>query len=66
MSKHVHADNIVLYGQDAQETPDPWLRWECKRMGIFNEDWVDCTDGDMHFSSHIRRAATRCPRAARR
>jgi len=26
--KHVHADKMLLYAQDAQETEKPWVRWE--------------------------------------
>ena len=50
MEKHVHAENIVQYGQDAQTTAKPWLLWECKAKG--KNKWGQCTDGDMHFSSH--------------
>jgi hypothetical protein len=28
MSKHVHADLMLQYAQDAQETDKPWERWE--------------------------------------
>ena len=32
--KHIHADNMLLYAQDAQETETPWLRWEeLRRFG---------------------------------
>ena len=27
--KHVHADLILQYAHDAQETDKPWERWEC-------------------------------------
>lgn len=27
---HVHAASMLLYAQDAAETPEPWLRWEYK------------------------------------
>ena len=37
MAKHVHADNIVLYGQDAQETETPWDRWQID----INGKWQD-------------------------
>lgn len=37
MAKHVHADNIVLYGQDAQETETPWDRWQIN----INGKWQD-------------------------
>lgn len=28
MAKHIHAENMALYAQDAMETPRPWERWE--------------------------------------
>ncbi len=37
MAKHIHADNIVLYGQDAQETETPWDRWQID----INGKWQD-------------------------
>jgi hypothetical protein len=30
MSKHVHADLMLQYAQDAQETDKPWERWQLK------------------------------------
>lgn len=28
MAKHIHAENMALYAQDAMETPRPWGLWE--------------------------------------
>ena len=39
MAKHIHAENMALYAQDAQETPEPWERWECDPGGVLG--WVD-------------------------
>ena len=33
MPKHIHAENMALYAQDAQETPEPWERWEFNSIG---------------------------------
>ena len=33
MAKHIHAENMALYAQDAQETPEPWDRWEFNSIG---------------------------------
>ena len=33
MAKHIHAENMALYAQDAQETPEPWERWEFNSIG---------------------------------
>ena len=35
--QHKHADNMVLYSQDAYETDKPWERWE---MRSHITDWV--------------------------
>ena len=46
---HIHADLMLQYAQDAQETDKPWERWEMRLPA--NKTWSNCTDGDMHFSS---------------
>ena len=28
MAKHIHAELMMQYAQDAMETPEPWERWE--------------------------------------
>ena len=46
MAKHIHAENMALYAQDAQETPEPWERWEFNSIGrkwsqlTSNPTWV--------------------------
>ena len=37
MSKHIHAENMALYAQDAQETETPWERWQID----INGKWQD-------------------------
>ena len=34
--KHIHADLMLQYAQDAQETPEPWSRWEFNSIGRIN------------------------------
>ena len=36
---HVHAELMLQYAQDAQETPEPWERWESNTGGVLG--WVD-------------------------
>ena len=31
MTKHKHAELMVMYAKDAFETDEPWKRWECCR-----------------------------------
>ena len=49
MAKHIHAELMMQYAQDAQETDKPWELWEMRLPA--NKTWSNCTDGDMHFSS---------------
>ena len=49
-TKHIHADVMLQYAQDAQTTATPWLLWEIR---FCSDIWVDCTDGDMHFSANF-------------
>ena len=47
--KHKHADLMLLYANDAQETDKPWERWEWKPRGV--KLWTDAIDGiDMDFN----------------
>lgn len=39
MPAHVHAQNMVLYAQDALETDKPGGRWESRRDG--KDEWVE-------------------------
>lgn len=38
MSKHIHADLMKQYWQDAMETDKPWERWECMPCAI--DPWI--------------------------
>jgi len=38
--KHIHAENMLAYAQDAMETGNPWERWEYLYLGNF----IGCTD----------------------
>lgn len=39
MDKHIHADLMLQYAQDAQEADKPWERWECNTGDGLG--WVD-------------------------
>lgn len=43
MTKHIHADLMLQYAQDAAETDKPWLLWE-----IYNYSREDWTTLDEH------------------
>ncbi len=38
MTAHKHAENMALYAQDAAETENPHLLWECRRRSA--DSWV--------------------------
>ena len=40
MTKHVHAELMLQYAHDAQETDKPWERWEFKCEGM--DEWFSC------------------------
>ena len=42
MAKHIHAENMALYAQDAMETPHPWERWEFYNKPT--ESWLSTTN----------------------
>ena len=44
--KHIHADNMLLYAQDAQETETPWLRWEWRALNVL---FTPCTREENMF-----------------
>lgn len=53
MTKHVHAELMMQYAQDAMETDKPWERWQ-----FFTNDgkWEDCVYAPMWgVSSKYRR-----------
>ena len=35
MTKHVHAELMMQYAQDAMETDEPWERWEHNHKGVW-------------------------------
>ena len=38
MAKHIHAEMMMQYAQDAMETPRPWERWEM--YGKVTGSWI--------------------------
>ena len=48
MAKHIHAENMALYAQDAQETPEPWERWEFNSIG---RKWSQLTNNPTWVTS---------------
>ena len=40
MPKHIHADLMLQYAQDAMETDKPWERWELRYCE--EESWAPC------------------------
>ena len=48
MAKHVHADLMLQYAQDAQETPEPWERWEFNSIG---RKWSQLTNNPTWVTS---------------
>ena len=43
MAKHIHAENMALYAQDAQETDKPWERWQYQTKSMQEGDvWKNC------------------------
>jgi len=45
--KHIHAELMAQYAQDAMETDSPWERWERMSGGA----WVDCWCSPGWFSA---------------
>lgn len=43
MSKHIHAELMMQYAQDAMETGEPWERWEF--YGKISESWMSVKAG---------------------
>ena len=53
-NKHVHADLMLQYAQDAQETACPWERWET--LVHPNVRWIDLVGMPLwHVTSQYRR-----------
>ena len=42
MDKHIHADLMLQYAQDAQETDKPWERWEV--YGKITGRWIPLSE----------------------
>lgn len=55
MSKHIHAEHMLQYAQDAAETDKPWERWQVRQWYketiavVVYGDWRDCAPSDMTF-----------------
>ena len=43
MAKHIHAELMMQYAQDAMETPRPWERWQYQTESMQEGDvWNNC------------------------
>ena len=51
--KHIHADNMLLYAQDAQETDKPWERWEWWWSSSTSGHWVKAEASDIEWDLEI-------------
>jgi len=51
--KHIHADNMLLYAQDAQETDKPWERWEWRWSSSTSGHWVKAEASDIEWDLEI-------------
>ncbi len=43
-SKHVHAELMALYAEDAMKTNKPWQLWEFKQIVDVDQTWSDWTE----------------------
>ena len=50
MAKHIHADLMLQYAQDAQETDKPWERWEV--YGKVTGRWISLSERFSFISEH--------------
>ena len=48
MPKHIHADLMLQYAQDAQESKTPWENWEINRGGF----WIALLQGNPVWCEH--------------
>lgn len=55
--KHVHADNMLLFAQDAMETDRPWDRWEGRADG--EGEWTPARGNPSWNPSHQYRRKPR-------
>ena len=54
MAKHIYADLMMQYAQDAMETEAPWLRWEFRRVNYYI--WSSCKQPiQWNYSCEYRR-----------
>lgn len=60
--KHIHADKILQFAQDAQETPYPWERWMVKYPGGVFEPADECVDMDWDANNEYERINARIKR----
>ena len=51
--KHIHADNMLLYAQDAQETDKPWENWEWRWSSSTSGHWVKAEASDIEWDLEI-------------
>jgi len=60
MTAHKHAENMLLYAQDAAETETPWERWEYKLCGYSNP-WIniECSPDWSFLCDYRRKPKTR-------
>lgn len=61
MAKHVHAEKMAMFAEDAKHTDKPWELWETresktKKNGVWVEDWEDLEEmPDWHPNVGYRR-----------
>ena len=63
MNAHIHAENMMLYAEDAAETAKPWELWEFISFGM--EDWQPLdSNPNWGFATEYRRKKRADPRDA--
>ena len=63
MNAHIHAENMMLYAEDAAETAKPWELWEFISFGM--EDWQSLdSNPNWGFATEYRRKKMADPRDA--
>ena len=50
MAKHIHADLMLQYAQDAMETDKPWERWEVS--GEVTGTWISLSERFSFMAKH--------------
>lgn len=51
MAKHIHAELMVQYAQDALETETPWERWEYSKS--YDDKWQELVNNP-HFYLDVK------------